>query len=291
MKHIIFTLTTLVAVLFIACSEEHQAVVGPTPPDPENPTPEPPLPLEDPQIGDYYYADGGWSSELESEREVIGIVFWVGDATAQDPTLRREHPDCTHGLVLALKQKSSPWQSLFWKSEARVSSWIQAQGLMYDLPLLTREMGSIGKICGYNNTRAIEAYNSAPENSQWIVEAIEQVGQFREEVVAPSSSSGWYCPSPKELSLICTGDYAGNIYDLSTQSIEMRNLLNERLKELSGVNSLPGAIHWSSAEFDDQGVDERVGWQVAISVLFSDGDVSISFKDYSSGYIRPVLAF
>ena len=73
--------------------------------------------------------------------------------------------------------------------------------------------------------------------------------------------------------------------------IERRTLLNERLKALSGINSLPGNLHWSSAEFDDQGVDAVVGWQVAISVLFSEGDVSVSFKDYGSAFVRPVLAF
>ena len=293
MKRLLSLLTASVALLFMACSDDQQSPKPqPEDPTPEQPTPDVPAPEQGAQVGDYFYADGSYSTLLDEGKECIGLIFWLGDPTTTDPTLKREHPECTHGLVMALHHNSSAWQSLFWKSEARVSAWLEQQPeLAYELPLLSNQEASIGKICGYNNTRAIELYNAAPENSTWPVEAVQFAHEYSQRVEAPASTSGWYIPSPKELSLMCSGEYEGNIYDLSTKMIERRTLLNERLKALSGINSLPGNLHWSSAEFDDQGVDAVVGWQVAISVLFSEGDVSVSFKDYGSAFVRPVLAF
>ena len=62
----------------------------------------------EPVAGDYYHSDGTYSAELDAAKKVIGVVFWVGDPTASDAALKREHPGCTHGLVVAVNEVVTP---------------------------------------------------------------------------------------------------------------------------------------------------------------------------------------
>lgn len=252
------------------------------------------LPTTEPQLGDFYYADGSWSSELDAEREVIGIVFWVGDPTADDAALRREHPECKHGLVVGLKHDRSYWQSNFSASGERVSVWVAENVSEYEAPIVSNLAESVNRMMGYNNTKAIELYNEANENRNWPVEAIRATVAYRDKYKAPATSSDWYLPSPKELALLCSGEYDDNIYFAKEPGNDNRKFINERFAELSDINSLAGLTHWSSAEFDEREVDEesiRVGWMVAVTAYFNDGDISVGFKDSNSGYLRYILAF
>ncbi|MFS6555291.1 hypothetical protein VPJ68_07375, partial [Parabacteroides distasonis] len=60
------------------------------------------------QVGDYLLNDGNLISKDETLSEsqkanVAAIVFWAGDATAKDKTLKADHSGCTHGLAVAVK--------------------------------------------------------------------------------------------------------------------------------------------------------------------------------------------
>ena len=59
-------------------------------------------PADEPEVGDYFYSDGTWSSDLDADKEVIGIVFYTGNPAKDDPTLQADHPECTHGLAVAI---------------------------------------------------------------------------------------------------------------------------------------------------------------------------------------------
>ncbi len=52
-------------------------------------------------VGDYYYSDGTTSDAIISGKTLLGVVFWLGNATTDDAALRRDHPECTHGLAVA----------------------------------------------------------------------------------------------------------------------------------------------------------------------------------------------
>ena len=56
----------------------------------------------DPQVGDFYYADGKWFSSPIEGKQPVGIIFYVGDPTKDDPALKNEHPECRHGLIRGL---------------------------------------------------------------------------------------------------------------------------------------------------------------------------------------------
>ena len=70
-------------------------------------------------VGDFYYSDGTWSQSLDGGKEVIGVVFYVGDITQHDPLLKAEHPHCTHGLVVALDEQIDIFCHLLGEAHAR----------------------------------------------------------------------------------------------------------------------------------------------------------------------------
>ena len=126
-----------------------------------------------PAIGDYYYSDGSYSSALETGKDPIGIIFWVGDPTKDDAILRQEHPGCTHGLVVALHETDSPWQAYYSDYDATVSAWLGNNLTGYTSLLAGYKMDdNLNKMLGYNNTKAIEAFNADEANEWWEVEIV-----------------------------------------------------------------------------------------------------------------------
>lgn len=234
-----------------------------------------------PQKGDFYYSDGSWSTELDSNKDVIGIIFWTGDPTDSDATLLKEHPDCTRGLVVAIsgEQKTS-WQSGYQQYNETVGAWVESN-TDYDTPCTsTNDDDRVNFINGYNNSKAYEAFNSASENSAWKVEAMEVISAYSESVMAPESSSGWYFPSAKELSLLCAGECEGGIW--YHRNTETRDFINERLLLVDGAEQLGSSYYWSSSEntFDN-----------AIVLYFGIGNPNLCPKEYTICIVRPVLAF
>ena len=52
------------------------------------------------KVGDFFYDDGTWSSDLREDKTCIGVVFYTGNPALHDESLKREHPDCVNGLVI-----------------------------------------------------------------------------------------------------------------------------------------------------------------------------------------------
>lgn len=204
-------------------------------------------------VGDYYYSDGTYSSELDPSKTPIGIVFWVGDATEFDPTLKREHPECTNGLVIALDEKETCW----WE---RVTDWTNAnagmtiygwiKGRTSDYITIKQtgdESSPLSNIQGYNNTKALEYFNEY--NTEYPAQIAQYAVEYRSLVTAPANTSDWYIPSPKEMSLCITGEWDGDLMDLSIMSkVDMRNLINSKLEAIESAKQLNSANrYWSSA--------------------------------------------
>lgn len=236
----------------------------------------------DPILGDYYYSDGTWSSEIDPEKTVIGVVFWVGDPTVDDPALKSDFPDCTHGLVVASGgDVPSYWQSQCMSCSGNVGEWVAAN--IPDLIPVSSNTGfgdPLNMILGYNNTKALELYNAAPENMEWPVEVMDVVDAYRSEVPAPEVTSGWYLPSIKELSLLCSGDVEGNIYDISGET-SVRDLVNGKLEAVNAVKLSASSFYWSSTENSIE---------YSFDIDFSDGSIYLDLK-FMNDPVRCVLAF
>lgn len=204
-------------------------------------------------IGDFYYSDGTYSAELDKTKEVIGVIFWIGDPTANDPALKADHPSCTHGLAVAIDGDiSTCWQNNHTEYGKMVNDWTTANVPDY-MPIYTA-MGlkdNLNKTVGYNNTKAIEAFNSASENASYTVEPVVRLNEYRSTKKTPSTSSGWYLPSMKELSLLCSGNYTGNIWDIMSYLLDNKNFVNERLEMIDEAQTIQSGRYWSSCENKD----------------------------------------
>lgn len=241
--------------------------------------------LGDPKTGDFYYSDGTYSTTLNEAKHVIGIVFWTGDPTEEDPALKREHPECTHGLVIAVKGENlSYWQSGYSKMSGTVGEWIEDNTEYESITTGTELDDNLNKIIGYNNSRGIELFNESEFSSEFKVEAMNVVKFFRadKEMTAPEASSGWYLPSIKELSLLCSGDLGGNIWDISGETSN-REEMNRRIEMVEGgmlINDQ--GTYWSSSENTND---------VAFGDFMYNGILGNFYKNTNYNYVRCVLAF
>lgn len=209
-------------------------------------------------VGDFFYSDGTRSSELDPTKTPVGIVFWLGDPTASDPTLKKEHPDCTHGLVVSLKEFRLPYlteegaEALKISGYTTVGAWTDAHAGDYE-SIFNERWPYI--IRGYNNTEALEFFNAAPENTNCLLQPIVKLQEYRQSVPAPTGTSDWYMPSLQELSLLCSGLYEENLDEKNYADIINRNALfiNDQIDQITDASRLnteenDNHVYWSSTE-------------------------------------------
>lgn len=242
--------------------------------------------VTEPAVGDYYYSDGTWSSELDGTKTVIGVVFYIGDPAQDDAIMAEDCPDCTHGLVISLYNQNTPWQSNYDAYGDNVDTWVQANLTGYESMIAgtqgTEPGSTMNDMLGYQFTKAIEAFNAAPEHADCPVDAVANLASFRESNPAPAGTSGWYMPSLKEASLILTGVYDGNIYDISGDKAN-KELLNTIFSTIEGADQLQTATFLSSSEAS-QYAPETVS---AIHQII----LTMSVYKTESNYYRYILAF
>lgn len=249
-------------------------------------------------VGDFYYSDGSYNTALLPDKQVIGVIFWLGDPTADDAALRRDHPECTHGLVIAAFPDitPSPWQAANETYAKTAGTWIEQNCPEYQSPTSAWQQDTRrNMILGYNNTKALEAFNADQANSQWPVNAIQKVAEFRNTTPAPASSSDWFLPSTKELSLLINCEINGTEFDdilyfnnaASHLRLKNKPLIDYRLSMLSGAEPL-GRVDWA---YDYWSSTE---WTYSNAYQISPGDGSIMGSNKANNnnqLVRCVLAF
>ena len=243
---------------------------------------------ESAKVGDYFYSDGSYSSTLDESKKPIGIVFYVGNPSVNDAALRAAFPGCVHGLVLALKDTKCEWQEDYsgFEDEAdmTVGEWIEDNTDYVSIATRSVSMTSVfNQIMGFNNTKGIDKFNDSDYGWDYEVIVGNKISSPVSSTPAPTSTSGWYVPSIKEVSLFVSGAIDGNIDDLGYES-EPDNanvvLINEKLKTVAGSTLING-VYWSSTEYS-------VGQ--AYTVQSANGLVMSTSKGGSNN-LRPVLAF
>ncbi|HIZ86157.1 MAG TPA: Ig-like domain-containing protein [Candidatus Coprenecus stercoravium] len=255
--------------------------------------------MGEPQIGDYYYPDGRWYSTPITGQTPVAIIFYVGDPTEDDIALRNDHPECTNGLAVALfSEKSSVWQSKAAVYGKLISDWAKEdpEASQY-IDVHQSKVGEhLNSIMGYNNTKVYELFNADPANAEWPVEAVSVIEEVREEIHLPENTSGWYIPSAKELSLMCSGEYDDNIGSmnesslLSTPMIDNLSFLNSRIFQIPGAFLFSPDYYLSSTEADKviQMYSTTYNqWHIKMTT----GYVFNQAKTGSSQVIRPIFAF
>lgn len=146
-------------------------------------------------VGDYFYSDGTWSSELQSGKTVVGVVFAKANATAADPVLAKDFPNCTHGLVLGLTE--------YVDQDFGSVSCYNGHGYYTNLGYDASSIVDVEKQNGYGNSKAHRDLNASKADYVALFNAESGVIATQTNAVAtPSGASSWYVPSYKEMSMI-----------------------------------------------------------------------------------------
>jgi hypothetical protein len=193
-------------------------------------------------VGHFFYSDGTSSATLDMGRKPIGIVFWTGDPTREDPALKAAHPNCTNGLVVSLDEEKGDWQTNYAAYGEHIGLWIEANTeyrASYNVDL--------NASTGYNNTKGYEAFNADPANGAYIVNIAERAAAYRGSVPAPGNTSDWYVPSLTEMALLIIGEFEGNVmYESGTEN---RDLIMKKLEMVEGAAPMTEYDYfWTSTE-------------------------------------------
>lgn len=256
--------------------------------------------LGDPKVGDLYYSDGRWFTSPVEGEVPVGIIFYVGDPAEYDKALRKDHPECTHGIALSLFTEISatlqPNISLY---KQLISDWAfnDEKASEYVSVLQDSKGDYLNRIMGYNNTCVMELFNEDPDNAAWPLEIIDVLNDVRNAYTLPKETSGWYIPSAKELSLMCNGNYDGNIGEMDEMEMnqkpdtDMEAFLAQKIYEIPGAALFSPVYYISSTEqpiFKDKwGFVYFNQWSIRMNTGYVFGQP----KDQKTAVLRPVFAF
>lgn len=247
-----------------------------------------------PQIGDFYYSDGTWSSEPDGSKTPIAVVFYTGDPSVNDAAMQNEKPWCTHGLAVSLDLLENygyaAWQTNYTEYGGEVGNWIKAN-TQYETTFVHPSEGNsslLYHILGYNNTKGIEAFNYVPEHYDYLVDAVQYIADYRKQCPAPAASSDWYLPSVIELLYIGTNDIPENA-DLMNSTFPLNTIytINESIEKTGG---LPVEISTRPYLTSVESVSGYMHVVLFASTSESAGAFD-SNKNIAVHNIRPVLAF
>ena len=248
------------------------------------------------KAGDYYMQDG---SILPGDEDVkpfrdelrkscLGVVFWVGEIEgmhwtrtgdkAGDRLLMRDHPECVHGMVVAMRDASS--QEVKWATgkgaTEGIYEWAESfkdftSGEQADWEEIQKSDLSFG----YCSSRLMALYGS--RNSDTTFPVYDAIATYATARPAPTGSSGWFLPGKNELATLCFGvptNFAGDYKQLNM----LKKTINPQIDKAVG-DKLTGA-YWSSKEF------KEIVWYVNLNI--PDYGVKPKTDTYK---VRAVLAF
>lgn len=248
------------------------------------------------KAGDYYMQDG---SILPGDEDVkpfrdelrkscLGVVFWVGEIEgmhwtrtgdkAGDRLLMRDHPECVHGMVVAMRDASS--QEVKWATgkgaTEGIYEWAESfkdftSGEQADWEEIQKSDLSFG----YCSSRLMALYGS--RNSDTTFPVYDAIATYATARPAPTGSSGWFLPGKNELATLCFGvptNFAGDYKQLNM----LKKTINPQIDKAVG-DKLTGA-YWSSKEF------KEIVWYVNLNI--PDYGVKPKTNTYK---VRAVLAF
>ena len=239
------------------------------------------------KLGDLFYSDGTFSTELEAGKTPIGVIAYLDKEGTDDDEICEKSNGAGHGLVLCLKNVAS---TIAWSTENVSKFSGQEVASVEDLKRTTN-------VSGYTNTATLTVDAATAEKYPAAYKALKNNG-----LTAPMGTTGWFLPSAQQLLKMIEGlggltDGAPNFYEnwFDTNHNGADKLEAALSKAGSGnYDSMTSAflIYWSSSECTDNkavslGVD-ATGTGFGYGFLWgADG------KDntYTMYRVRPVLAF
>ena len=255
------------------------------------------------KAGDYYMQDG---SILPGDEDVkpfrdelqescLGVVFWVGEIDGMhwtrtgskegDRLLMRDHPECVHGMVVAMRDVSS--QKVKWATGKGTTEHIYKWAQKSFNEFTSEEQADWEEILasdiyfGYCSSRLMPLYGSRHSDTTFPV--YDAIADYAATHPAPTGSSGWFLPGSHELATLCFGAPTSFTESGSTyyyKNLQMLNKINPQIDKAVG-DKLIGK-YWSGNEW---GSLDKV-WHVDVTT--PDYGVKLKTNTYK---VRAVLAF
>lgn len=248
------------------------------------------------KAGDYYMQDGSILpgdevsnlSRDELRKSCLGVVFWVGEIDGMhwtrtgskegDRLLMRDHPECVHGMVVAMDDTSS--QKVKWATGKGATEGIYEWAESFK-DFTSGEQADWEEILasdiafGYYSSRLMALYGS--RNSDTTFPVYDAIATYATTHPAPTGSSGWFLPGRNELATLCFG-VPTRFADDYTQLNMLKKTINPQIDKADG-DKLTGE-YWSS---DETGT---VVWRVNLDIP------GYGVKPKTDTYkVRAVLAF
>lgn len=233
------------------------------------------------KVGDFYCADGNLVSVDASEvpDDCIGIVYYVGNpqpsvlykdneglgADEAKDALKRDFPNCVHGLVYAIKNENNNAPARF-ANNSKNKEYTKLYESTEELNTAYLWEKSNAPVCilGYNNTEILRIMIKTDTS---LAEDMlkSHLDRYVKEVPTPVQSSGWYLPSLGELKVI----------------LEKQDVISASLNKVNGdVLWYSDYKHWCSTCGDISAI-----WQA------NDTGAAKGNPKNSKGYFRFSLAF
>lgn len=240
-------------------------------------------------VGDYFCADGKLVSKDADvvPDNCIGIIFYLGNPqpsvtpaaasyTETNDALRRDYPNCKHGLVIALNNANVNNVEGIKFADTYTTSYFGAWFLSDDdwkdkfVACDAKAVLPLPGCLGYNNTTLMEK----TPNQSICSNALAYTNAYRTAVSVPLSASKWFVPSLYEFDEVA----------------KVASAINSKLNAAAGTELIVGgalkSYYWSSNERTGT---PRAVYQHNINVGFNFA----ASRDVGShaGYFRLMLAF
>lgn len=248
--------------------------------------------------GDYYMQDGSIlpgneisNLSADEQESCLGVVFWVGEIEGVhwtqtgvkegDRLLMRDHPECVHGMVVAMHDASQGAARATGKGATEsIYDWAKSfSGFTPGEQADWKEMYRSSLLYGYCTSHLMALFGS--RHSDTTFPALDAIATYAATHPAPAGSSGWFLPNFNELTTLCFG--ASVYFGLSTspyfyEKLLMLNKINPQIDKAAGTKLI--GKYWSS---NDSGTN---AWHVDLDTPYYES------KPKTDTYkVRAVLAF
>ena len=237
------------------------------------------------KLGDLFYSDGTFSTELEAGKTPIGVIAYLDKEGTDDDEISEKSNGAGHGLVLCLKNAAS---NVAWSTNTSSQAYT-GNAFVTDVAGLKRSEG----VSGYSATAALA---TDATNYPAAAAAKNYTG-----LTAPTSTTGWFLPSAQQWVKMIEGlggldDGAPNIGSYFDNNHEGADKWENAIKKAGDgkYDSMTSdyLLYWSSSE-------NSVGYAVFLAVDARSTGTSRGFSWFNYGkdqkdpmiLVRPVLAF
>ena len=146
------------------------------------------------KVGDYYYSDGTVSSELDTSKKLLGVVFAVDNMTLSDSRLKEDYPHCINGLVVCKDELEGAFGYFSYaESSAKgVANYLKSFGVS-----LSQEIPN-----GYALSKAYGEYREAYPDDNYCEMFDKTEGLAATYANVADYASAWYVPSYNEMTIL-----------------------------------------------------------------------------------------